>query len=272
MILIISRSCDWETGVIVSALQERQIAYMRVDTDQFLDSGRMYLRTSADNTAGELAIQDKCADINAIHTVWYRRQSLSRLAREAKDENRFFAIREYQHFMRSIWNLLADSFWINPLHATESAEIKPYQLEQARKVGLRVPKTLITNDPDAALTFFEECDGKIVYKPLAQYARLGEDRVWQGIYTTPVSQKDLFSRREQIRIAPCCFQEYIAKQVELRCTVIGSQILSIEIDSQKSATGKHDWRRHSDDVSYRLTELPPDITMLVHALLSKLEL
>lgn len=272
MILIISNSGDWETDVVVSALEQRHIAYMRLNTGQFLDSGKMHFRISAAGNEADLAIQGKNANISAIHTVWYRRQSLLRLAREADDENRFFAVREYRHFMRGIWNLLRDSFWINPLYSTESAEMKPYQLEQARRVGLRVPKTLITNDPDAAYGFFHECERKIVYKTLAQYARLGSDEVWRGIYTTLVNQTDLLSRREQINLAPCCFQEYIPKKVEFRCTVIGSQIVSVEIDSQKSARGKHDWRHHDDDLSYRVAELPAEITILIHELMRKLDL
>lgn len=174
--------------------------------------------------------------------------------------------------MSGIWHLLRDRFWINPLQATEAAEIKPNQLERAHAIGLRIPRTLMTNDPDDAVAFFDECEGRMIYKTFSQYFRPEKDGTAHGIYTTPLDKRDILSRREQIRLAPCLFQEYIPKKLELRITVIGRRIFTVEIESQNSFRGRDDWRKCGPGISYRAGELPRAVAEQIHRLMGSLNL
>ncbi len=272
MILIISQTSDGETDRVTATLEAHGVSYARIDTDRFLGNGKMVCRMSAGYSGAFLSLDNQCVDINAVRTVWYRRQTFSRAVTAKQGEHQSFIKKEYRHFISGVWQLLEDRFWINPLRATESAELKPWQLKKAQSLGFRVPKTLMTNDPDEVLVFLEECQGKIVYKTFSQYVHLSGNGKWQGIYTTPVERQHLLSRLGQIRLAPCLFQEYVPKKVELRVAVIGQEIFTLEVDAQKSVKGKDDWRRYESGTVYRQGQLPEEVAERIHELMADLGL
>ena len=60
--------------------------------------------------------------------------------------------------------------------------------------------------------------------------------------------------------APCLFQEYVPKKLELRVTVIGDEIFAAEIHSQEHAETSVDWRNFDVDIPFRAVSLPPLVT------------
>src|SRR5205807_5240558 len=86
--------------------------------------------------------------------------------------------------------------WVNNPDANAAAEWKPRQLEVARGLGLRVPRTLITNSFDEALHFVEDLEGcgrQVIYKTLRQpfiATSAGEPQI---IYTKIVTAETLKS-------------------------------------------------------------------------------
>ncbi len=61
-------------------------------------------------------------------------------------------------------------FWVSEPQAIRAAEFKPSQLAAAAGLGLRVPRTLLTNSPAAVREFYEACEGRVITKA-----------VWRGI-------------------------------------------------------------------------------------------
>lgn len=58
-----------------------------------------------------------------------------------------------------------DAFWINHPMRDEDAARKVWQLKVAAELGLRIPRTCVTNDPDRARAFIEETDPNwVIYK------------------------------------------------------------------------------------------------------------
>ena len=55
--------------------------------------------------------------------------------------------------------------WVNDPFAQNAAS-KPLQLHCARKVGLTIPDTLITNDPHMVRDFLKEREGNVIHKAL----------------------------------------------------------------------------------------------------------
>ncbi|WP_372345536.1 hypothetical protein [Streptomyces sp. KL116D] len=55
---------------------------------------------------------------------------------------------------------------MNHPHRIGDAEFKPSGLAAAVDAGFRVPRTLITSNPDAARTFIKGSDRTVIYKPL----------------------------------------------------------------------------------------------------------
>lgn len=56
---------------------------------------------------------------------------------------------------------------VNRLAGGMSNSSKAYQALLVRECGLLTPRTLVTNDPDAARAFYDDCGGEVVYKSLS---------------------------------------------------------------------------------------------------------
>jgi glutathione synthase/RimK-type ligase-like ATP-grasp enzyme len=121
------------------------------------------------------------------------------------------------------------------------AENKQLQLKIAREVGLPIPRTLITNEPEAVRRFARECRQGMIMKTLSSFAiyEQGEQKV---VFTSAVRTKDL-ERLADLRHCPAIFQEQVAKALELRVTIVGDRVFSAAIDSQRSEKTTIDWRR-----------------------------
>lgn len=153
-------------------------------------------------------------------------------------------------------------FWVSEPQAIRAAEFKPAQLATAARLGLRVPRTLLTNSPDAVRAFYEECEGHVITKavwrgildPRGPYTP-GQPRF---IYTSEVLREHL-TLLDGVRASAHLFQERVEKALELRVVVMGRQVFAVEILSQSAEACALDWRRSYKDLRYRVHQLPQDL-------------
>ncbi|MGH9477323.1 MAG: helix-turn-helix domain-containing protein [Terriglobales bacterium] len=270
VVLALADRRDATASAVVAALAARKIHVVRLSASEC----RGRLGGAIDFSEGGMAARLKGAggsvDLNSVCTVWNWRPNGARAAPGAGGE---FAASEAKAFLLGLFELLRAARWVSPYCAQSAAERKPYQLRVAQECGLRVPKTLITNDPRACLKFFDECGGAMIYKPLSFYRReVGPGRM-DAIYTNRVQRADLIRRRDQVRAAPCIFQEFIPKRAELRVTVMGDQVFTVEIDARASPAGRVDWRHYDmAKTKWCRCELPPAVADSVHRLMRRLGL
>ena len=123
-----------------------------------------------------------------------------------------------------------------------SPENKIHQLLLAQQLGFAVPETLITSSPEDFQEFYGECHGQLISKKLVDLV-MSVDGVPLVPYTHAISEHDLM-RRDSVRHAPVLFQEQLAKQLELRVTVVGEQVFAAEIHSSADARQSVDWRHY----------------------------
>jgi len=116
------------------------------------------------------------------------------------------------------------------------------QLAVARRVGLHVPETLVTNEPDQAREFYDRFSGRVIYKLIGENTNFCFPRFEfpSGIPTLPCHQSDL-AYFDQVKLAPHLFQQRVEKTFEIRATIVGEEIFAAKIDSQKGDS-KLDWR------------------------------
>jgi len=279
MILILTERHDGHTEVVVDLLKRKGAEYVRFETADFPQDVRIRcgFNDLVDSCTSEeqiILLGNKSIDLSNVRAVWYRRPKPPEVSAAISPEDQRFARDESSHFLRSLWYLLSDRFWVNPYGAGQVAEHKPYQLKVAREVGFDIPRTLMTNDPDEVMGFFERCKNGMIYKSFTPYIRARKDDGAElGVFTNCVSRRDLSVRRTQVALAPCIFQEYVPKSVELRVTVVGRQIFAAEIQSQKSERSKHDWRRYDfENTPYAAHELPQSVVDKIHKLMKRMGL
>ncbi|MCB9759079.1 MAG: MvdD family ATP-grasp ribosomal peptide maturase [Alphaproteobacteria bacterium] len=129
------------------------------------------------------------------------------------------------------------ALWVDPPAVAARAKQKALQLKLARDAGLEVPRTLETNDPDAARAFAASCPGGVIAK---MYNDL---RIAGGtVYTNLLGPADL-AALDQLVACPMVFQEAVPKAMELRVVVVGQQVFAAELDTQAIAGAEVDWRR-----------------------------
>lgn len=132
-----------------------------------------------------------------------------------------------------------DARWMNHPTAVWQAEYKPYQLSLASKLGLLIPRTIITNDPDEIRTAFNEF-GKMIVKP-ARTGHIVRNGTEFSVFTSQVLTEHL-GELESARLSPSIYQELIPKQFDIRVTIVGQRIFAAAIDSQSDPSATIDWR------------------------------
>jgi hypothetical protein len=115
------------------------------------------------------------------------------------------------------------------------------QLFYAEKVGLKTPKTVVTNSADDVLTNIKR--DKILIKPLNGVSYSSGKFIFAHVF----SRHEIEQQKCSISLCPAMFQEYIEKEYEIRSFVFGRNIFSVKIASQKKADSKVDWRVNTFD-------------------------
>jgi glutathione synthase/RimK-type ligase-like ATP-grasp enzyme len=270
MILIISDPVDGHARLVAKTIQEKGVEAAIFDLGEV--PGRSAL--SAWIEEGKKARvrlrrerEPREIDLDRVRSVWLRRLSPLRPGEHLEPEDAQFAKDEALCLLLGLAETLRDRFWVNPMApalVTDRGHGKVSQLDLARRLGLEVPRTLATNDADAAREFLSGCKGGAIYKPFRSPTRSrteGGRKQWCIIFTTKLDEEAL-SKLDGVRHAPCLFQEYVPKKLELRITVIGDKVFACEIHSQVHEGSSVDFRRHYDlaNTPYHPHELPRDVT------------
>lgn len=207
-----------------------------------------------------------------VDVVWNRRPSQPVLPADLPipEGDRYVARREAVAFDRALWPLVApDAFWINPPAGRARANLKPWQLARARDVGLAIPPTLFSNDPERIRAFLARWPGETVYKP---FVPTHWDRGEEGIaffFTSPVGPDDL-PEDEILRLSPGIFQRRVAKACELRVTYMGEHAVCARLLSQRRESSREDWRNAFAGLDVEPAELPEEVDARCRRLMHEL--
>ena len=179
----------------------------------------------------------------------------------------FFAKR-WGQLLRDLNGLVApDCLWFpsHPLNGSQEWQNRVSEYALAKEAGLRVPPTLCTNEPEAALEFIRRHDGRVLFREFS----------WPPLSFPPVrleSQADL-AIAEQLHSSPCTFQKYIEKEYEVRAVVIGDRVFACRIDSQASDLAKFDWHAYDNaNVRWDRMDLPQQVEAAMLRLMKRLDL
>jgi glutathione synthase/RimK-type ligase-like ATP-grasp enzyme len=181
-----------------------------------------------------------------------------------------FIERQFRELRRSLWALMGDKKWIDDPWKIQRAEGKIFQLAMAANVGLDIPDTVVTSDPEEVRRFYADHHGKIVSNIVVPAPIL--DHV---IYTNPVTEDQMIGI-DSVKMCPSIFQEEVLKSYELRITVVGDRVFAARIDSQDDEETKIDWRRkpvlNDHAVSFSPCKIPDDITQKIYRFMVKMGL
>ncbi|HEU4507555.1 MAG TPA: MvdC family ATP-grasp ribosomal peptide maturase, partial [Pyrinomonadaceae bacterium] len=268
-VLMLTHSGDFYTVDLVSeALVRKGARPIRFNTDLFPSSVKLASGTRGAQLCTEAGEQVLTADVRA---VWARKIWSPRMSDDLDERFRSMCAGESGAALEGFLDALHDARWVNNLQRQRDAENKERQLRLAARAGLRVPRTLVTNDPAAARQFFAETEGETVAKLLRPLA-VSMDADAPFVYTNRVREEDL-AGAETLRHCPMVFQELIPKACELRVAWVAGEAYAGALDASGTSRGHTDWRRAApDDCRWQKAELPAEVVSGLRALMSELGL
>lgn len=266
-VVILTSEFDPHTDIMVQILSKRGANVLRFDPGDFPRHSTISMLYESGAWSYTLTHRAGVFDLGRAISVWVRRPTP--WTPEISDDSATseFVRAERDQVLQGLWKSLK-AFWISDLSKIRVAEFKPLQLSLASSLGLAVPKTLITNDPNEVESFMRECRNDVIYKPFT--SRI--DHPDGTVYTSLVTDSHM-TKVETVRTAPCLFQERIPKEFEVRTTVVGGNVFSAAIFSQEHEAGKQDWRRvDNSDLRLEPYELPASVEAKILKLVSELGL
>jgi glutathione synthase/RimK-type ligase-like ATP-grasp enzyme len=175
----------------------------------------------------------------------------------------------------SLWDALAaceGALFVDHPSRLARVPLGTAQLALARSVGLEVPRTIASNDPERVRSFAAEWGNTVVAKLLHSSVIMRQTASGpRGYPPRLLGAADLGEDLERVRLCPQLFQEPIAKLYEVRVTVVGSRLFAAAIDWREGDT--FDWGEDPERIAhFRECELPESVARSILALLDRLGL
>ena len=272
VVLLLTHSGDYFTiDRVVDALSKRGVQPFRFDTDQFPIAVQLAAYIGSDGLAYRLKYGENSISTEQVRAVWMRRIWQPQLSKELAPQFQDSCARESGAALRGFLDSLWDTHWVDDLQRISAAENKLRQLRIAKDVGLSIPRTLLTNDPQAARAFFPQVNGKMVAKLLTSLTYSMEGSPF-FVYTSTVNEDDL-QDAESLRYSPMVFQEQIPKQRELRVVFVAGHLFVGALDASRYSATTMDWRRAKpEECIWEPWQLPSDVADCLNSFMATLGL
>jgi MvdC family ATP-grasp ribosomal peptide maturase len=271
-VLLLTHSADFYTvDLVAEALKRRGARPFRFNTERFPASIKLSARLGNGRAAHLIAEADAQVSAEEVCAVWARKLRTPRLEAGLDERFREMCVRESAAAFEGFLDALRDARWVNDLQRERAAENKQRQLRVAAGAGLRIPRTLVTNDPAAAWQFYDETEGRMVAK-LLRPLTVSMNADTDFVYTSRVSAEDL-AEAEALRHSPMVFQELIPKERELRVAWVAGEVFTGALDASGTSRGQIDWRRAApEECRWQRGELPDEVASGLRSLMSELGL
>lgn len=219
-ILILGAPDEDHAAHLFQALSERQADPVYFDTRNFPAQLKLSYSPAYPFTGSLKTPEGKTLSFEAIRAVYWRTYMGIQTSGEESPYAEEMAGREIQSALSS-WMRNLDCRWVNPIHAIEMHRSKAHQTHLLNMAGIRTPRTLISNDPEAVTAFCEAEQMNVIYKPVSG-----------GAHTQKITCDDLTPERlKELSKAPVQFQECI-DGTDIRVYLLGEQLFAAEIQSQ----------------------------------------
>ncbi len=245
MILLSGIPTESPLAFLADALDERGAEYRFFNQRRSADCA-IELDVGPEGAEGELRMNGETFQLCEFAGVYVRFMD-DRLLPELDGEPDDSPLRRRTRALHDAfyrWFEVADSKIVNRSDPQGSNGSKPYQAQLIARYGLRVPETLITNDPEAVLAFRDK-HGAIIYKSISGVRSIVKE----------LDDEDV-ARLDDIRWCPVQFQALIPG-TDVRVHVIDQDVHATEIISD--ATDYRYARRSGGSTALRAMKLRDDL-------------
>lgn len=245
-ILLISNRFDFSTDFIAVELTNQGIEYIRINWDELknysieFDPIRPEIRGKYNNYSFIVSTKH-------LKSIYYRAPTFLRdIFQDGLSEEEQLIRTQWAAFVRSLC-VFEKVKWLNNPTDIYKAEIKPYQLFIANKLGIRIPKTTVSN-----VTLKSNFDYQAIKSIDTAIICNGDN---EGFVYTEIYKKN---ELEEIKYtAPFFVQQGLVPKIDIRVTVVENEVIAIKITSDIEIA--EDWRRFNNELTYSIFELPDSV-------------
>lgn len=238
-VLILGSFHDFHAQLVYGSLAERGAAVDYLNLAAFPRQMSVAHRPGAREGRIRLA-NDKILGFHDIHSVYWRNFNRPEVPPLPDSDQAYIAENDCRSVVETLFEELSCR-WVNGWQGYLLHQRKPVALSRVAELGVRIPRTLIGNDPDALRAFVAET-GPCIFKP-----------VQGGAHTRRISEEHLSADNlAKLTIAPITIQEEIPG-TNIRVFVAGDRVFCCEV-----ATDAVDFR---DDDNPSIHPFPIDGTM-----------
>jgi ATP-GRASP peptide maturase of grasp-with-spasm system len=273
MIIILSKHADTTTDEVCKYLKQENANYLRLNDDLFNKNQKIDITIKIDSLEIDYQGNNFLIYRDENHIIWNRKFGFfqeSEMFQETSDnlpqEITNYLASEYYSFIEIlIGNLNATRVkWLNPPMRITKIE----QLGIAKKVGLNIPNTIITNSKKQ-LSLFLESNPDCIVKPMQYGKTFYIDNFAYPLLTNKLE----YSVLDEIgsNFFPCIVQNNILKEFEIRVFVLGQKIYGMAIFSQNDIQTQTDFRNYNVENPNRMIpyKLPTFLEKLILQFMSK---
>ncbi|MDJ1131229.1 ATP-grasp ribosomal peptide maturase [Streptomyces iconiensis] len=268
-VLVLTRQLDPVADLVVHELNSRGTSLVRVDPGSLPASSLFTARLDgATGWTGEWRGQHRDLNLEEVTAVYWRRPSPHEMPIGMPPDVERWAQAEAKAGFGGVLSALSCT-WVNHPHANAAATSGPRALAEAARCGLRVPRTMVTNDPCAARGFVASLLGGVAaYKAIGGGGPTTHEGTSYASWTSKVRAAEI---TDGVAATAHHFSEWIDKAYEVRLTVVTDQMFAAEIHTH-SAAAREDFRRDYDACTYKVCEVPETVAHGVRALMGSFEL
>ncbi len=248
MILVCGGLADSVTELVCARLEDLGFAYRLLDFGTYPAGFQVCWQWQDAHPVGYIAGDDWRLDLEEISGVFARYLGLEgRAPLAAVAPEMTFAIHAecdtgvvalLEHLPCPVANRVGGGL---------SNHSKPYQTLLIERCGLRVPPTLVTNDPRAARDFYDEHCGEVIFKSISGVRSI----------VRRVKQTDL-DRLHLLAHGPAQFQAFIPGE-NVRVHTVGDEIFATRVKSE--SVDYRYARRDGNNIEMEATSLPDQVSM-----------
>lgn len=270
MVLILSRQSDYSTNKVIDWLSYYKVPFFRLN-DEDLALGKIKVNFNLNNNTYFFKKNNQVIDISSINIVWFRKFGFLDMyekffkKQEPSSNLLKYTYSEFDKIRTLLISVLEDKKW---LYFKDNMLSKVEVLRLAKKHGLKIPETVITNDHSFLNKTFTS-NIEIITKSLGETCNIEYKKT-----TTPLlTQKFTSSELKEKKFFPSLFQEYIDKEYELRIFYLDGTFYPMAMFTQKNEKTVVDFRNYDFEKSPRCVpyKLPKSIEKKLDLLMKELE-
>lgn len=252
MILILSRTDDYDTNLVIEWLRFYKIPFFRLNDEELMNGlTKLKYFNNEIYLSNDLEIK-----LNEIKVVWFRKFGFltdfeNDLGRNSDIMN--YVTNEFKSLSTYLIDLLRDKKWLFNRKLVVS---KLEMLDKANKAKLNCPNTLICTSKSDLNIFFLKNNKSLITKSIGDAKYIKHENNCFNFQTHIITD----IRKFKSKFSPSFFQEYVEKEIEIRTFYLDGKCYSMAIFSQNNEKTKLDFRNYDLQnpnrfVPYKLPDL-----------------